>query len=890
MKNIMNINSMVSVENFEELQPTACAFGATKLGTPSDGRLQTVFCGEIRHKQCLTIVSSVNGKSKYSWQIIRQEETAAIRAGYLPIAKYSFGYTSTKNSEFVKMPWKNFTTAQITLSVSHAVNDNGEKLVTDLIGKDFILVNNGEKCWLYRYDGGDALINVASGKEMSLKTVKQWADSFSSKNKYKIDAGLLPEPIIWYMSGTTSTSQQRKGDLELFRKDYALGNRINTLTGGGLDILKMVYSKPQPANKAIKLASRLSLPETNSAFWGNCNAVAVFAGEWKYNGVAFADGTVTISEKLFKRGAKDKGYKFKHNAGTVIQCRNAFIKGCGDVVSKFVMKEIIANYCDGTNIVLVNIDDNRSVIKAMVDIQSGEIENKVVIFAKISKHSTVSSILDQIDLFVDKNALKASFDLTKKPDFFVMEMAHLSHGVNTSSQIVAGAVRGKNFMENFLSIAKENIDKKFIIPQTPKEVNFSELGSDDFAEDLLWKINPTFIKSIPSVKRSLKTKISKSCLNKINNLSFKVDGWYLKGVADAGCFFGKALLHKNEVYVPGVYLVDGKVGMLFRHPKMAEGEFAKVTYVSKQTLLDRIKTLELSSEAEIALAERVSNLAPGAIMLPSWDKYLAAKLGGADYDGDGFDFIIDSRIVETYSELQEGAIQFGKDEPSKSLISIDDQLVNNAYLASVMNGNYDVGQLVTFGYKMRAVKADIEIGKLDQEKWDSITNAGKETCKYLPKIEEISGTVSKKVKEIFYEGKPAYSSFLVEKAAKGEEIDGKAVEEFGVKVYSSDFYDLNSFYAILCDLEIAMASVVGRNIDAVKTGARVFCPLFALSQMFKSGIKAQFAYDSDSDKWEYPKHGVFKIKESGIGYATCDPCYQLKWLAVEYFKEQINKF
>lgn len=885
MFNHLNVETATHVDSFTEMQPTAMAFVKTKIGTPRDARLQTVFDGDYRYKQAVVIKDDPeDGSKKITWEVIRQNDCAAMRANFMPIAKYSYGYTSMG-----KMAFKNFTEAQMSLSVGRASGTIEDKLISELIGKQFVLVRNGIRPILYVVENLTTLKEVGTSVTITLAECKAWASKYTAKYNKEILAGTMPKPLTWYQCGVTSTSTQRKGDLELFSSEYPLSERINRLTANGLNFLKSVYgSEKLKAEEAIKLATRLSLPETNSIAWGNLNTLAVYAGKLSDNGVEFGDGTIIMNEEAFNRGAAEHGIDLVKSTGTVIQCRTSFIKGCGQIVDKFTMTQILkANKGDG--VVFVDVTSQKDVIEAMTAIQKKTITNKLVVFGK--GHS-IQEMLN-VDMFVDLNSLKAGFDLSLQPEISVMEIAHLHDGVNTSSQIIAGAMRSLVFQKNFSSIAKEVLDEKFKVPKIPNTMGLSELGFDNFAEDLLWKIAPQFVKEMPAMLRSQKNKIIKSCLSKINNLNFKVKGWYLKGVCDNGCLFGIKLLHKNEVYAPGIKQDDGTMGELFRHPKMAEGEHARVKIVTEKTLLKRVSNTPLTWGAKEALSRMIKSLAPGAVMLPSWDPELAAKLGGADYDGDGFDLITDHRIVAAYEGIPEGAIHFGKDLPSNEKFLLNDNIVNEAYAATIHNGNHNVGQLVNFGYKMRAVKADIESGKLSQTIWTKLFSSRPWLTwkKEEDKLDSISNGLSKNIGELFLPGKKAYQPLLTKMAKAGEKIDGEAVKEFGIRVYESDILNINNFYAILCDLEIAMASVVGRNIDAAKSGAKVYCPLFVLSHMFKSGIKAEISMaktENGEEQLVVPKSGIVKFGRS-IAYATEDPCFLLKVEAAKYFSQKVNE-
>lgn len=448
-------------------------------------------------------------------------------------------------------------------------------------------------------------------------------------------------------------------------------------------------------------------------------------------------------------------------------------------------------------------------------------------------------------------------------------------------------------------IVNEYVDDLFSF-EKKEELSLSMLGNDSFVDDTVKLVEPSFLTKDAVLVKKLGEKIKEKAVNDINNYSFKVEGFYEKGVPDYGMFFGKALLANNEFYAPKTHLKNGQEVVVIRHPKMAKEEFAILKSVSLLALKRRVNKLEKETKNSLgllqvaALREIVSSLKKGAAMFPFQDKNLAAKLGGADLDGDGFDIITDSRIIELYKKLNENAIDFGAIKHSDKMLRFDNTAIDTAYLAQIENGNLPVGKAVVYGYTMRCVAEDIQKRFLTQETWDKLYTYLLNKVRNSV-VDRISATEQRTAQALFNKNKSENAvPYVHQLLDEGKAIDVNVIETFASMVYDEfNIRQLDSFATVLADLEPLMSSVVGHIIDAAKNNEMVPCPFWCFFRnMFVSGMRAftDLVKNKETGIWE-PKvvdGGKLKEVKNRLYYVTNDSCLAIKNYAVNVLAEKLN--
>ena len=142
----------------------------------------------------------------------------------------------------------------------------------------------------------------------------------------------------------------------------------------------------------------------------------------------------------------------------------------------------------------------------------------------------------------------------------------------------------------------------------------------------------------------------------MNSFRFDIEGGYAKGIPDLGCFFGFNLLNEGEIFIDDMPSHRGEDSIVVRYPHTSTREFFSAKIVTKQDLYSRVyKGMAdniLTKRVGGILLNVVDSIQKGLVMLPSWDETVVAKLGCADFDGDGFFVITDKNLVAIYKNLE----------------------------------------------------------------------------------------------------------------------------------------------------------------------------------------------------------------------------------------------
>lgn len=850
-------------------------------------------------------------------------DTLTNRLGYLAGAKYNGGIVSERDGHCFSMATKDvFSDSQLTIEVGETKIKNEEGSAPEKLA-NFILAGYGQFIFSTVDEAGEnyaTLWQVVGENEVSLifssdpnryrngafvqgsslSVYEALAKAYEREKafKAKIEEGKMHSVLTCYNFGVSSTSQERKVSITLIKSKESFlpetangiisldtnwrndrADMVNQMTGNVMKIYQAVYGKKVAMDKLIKKTSRLSLPFTNSSDWGVVDGLAIYTG--KFAGDAW-DGCQLMSEEFYLKGLKLHGFDMKSAAGTSLQGRVGTNKAYQLVVSNLGF--LVMTFKQKVGARMLWVDPHKMEESALFNlinkIEKGEFKNTIIVFSKTKS-------INSISLFGDENTVKSGFD-PRGLHFNVMETNHNLHDkTKLSNQILGGCMDSPMFSETIKEIVKENIDEGFARGFSGSLSKISDLPSMDFVEDIVGKISDSYAWSNPVIARNLLVKAATSGKEMANNLNFKVDGFYAKILPDIGTLFREELLNPGEIMIPGKkgYELAGKRAVVVRHPKMSTREHYKVVVVTVRDILKRIrfayKNGKIGKESMDLLMELVGSIKEGAIMVPSSDPTLAAKLGGADYDGDGVAVITDSRIVRLYDDIKEGAINFGEKYKAENPIMVDfnNRCIDVAFYAMSSNGNEPVGLVVTFGFMIMSLIIEIKKGYLTQEKWNKIYSvlAFKAKQNKDSNAEDFFSSCNEEESE----------AYLLTKLTEDENypVDAKAVEDV-VKYHSKyNMSNLNNFYNLLLDLEICMSSVVGRTIDAVKTGEQVFVPCAFLRSYFKAGMSLDISFNKETRKFNLPATGLDLVN---LVYITKDPLYQTKKMAMDYISKKLD--
>ena len=914
----------------------------------AETRSIAVYGGKRLKAQAFEVFVGFEGKVYVAPQIQEQADCLQQRAGFLPEAKYQLGY-STVGAGAASETWlcrqPGLTDAIVPIILTGYVAEDVKEFQARILNNRMpivYMVDKNSKPRLLIWACKKVKIEIAKGefaKQISTvyvdltainkDVVKYGTEAYSLEaiqammaddiKSVDVRSGIKPPTVRTYSLGFDSSSTQRKGCFVLQQINISaeqMGNEkayvaarnkvVNTIGGNVKEAIdSLTMNQEIPADKLVKKVSRLSLPFTNSARGAKPVAMAFYTGKFKELGVEFADGFGFVSESLIRKTLQMHGFKdVKNVCGLGFQNRIATSKGYTLTVNNMVMRALVwsliakinPNNVTVNNVIRIDINDSEAVHNIALAIEKGEIKNKIVFIAP------KGAGLSEVQYLADSNMLKAAFDFDKVLEVSIMEMSHASHGTYTSGQILESAITVPHFHETVMEIGKETIDKIFTMKAESK-FSHKDVGNfDGFADGVLAEIDHDFIFADEAMaKRQINT-MAKAAVNAINNTRFDIEGGYMKALPDLGGFFSQHLLNAGEVYSPDLAKHVDETIMIVRYPHTATSEFVMAKAIGLNELKKRVKAMD--TPYAMALLILVRSIQKGQIILPSIsDPVVVAKLGGSDFDGDGVIAITDKRILEMYSHLKEGAVDF-KSQGTCAELTYDEFGPETARLFGLSNGNPDTGEVVNHFYLLRSLHYDLVHNAFTEERWirfiEHVLRPLKGEKVMITKDVQRYGDHYYKSAELLYGDRKADTDEIVDLtdiAAKGAPINNSEIDSFvgSVVEHNISLRYRESLMTVLENLDPAGASVVGRIIDAVKTGERVTTPFTFLSNFVRNGAKIDCSYNkvnqtitiSDlvgfSDDWSNFEYGGKKP----ILYVTHNPLYYVKKELVAYANAKI---
>lgn len=752
--------------------------------------------------------------------------------------------------------------------------------------------------------------------------------------------GAAVMPIVrTFFTGPDTPSTQRKNDYVLFRVDnpdpgvcldpikwqqYLLSlpksrKALIDKIGANLDtILDATYKNRElSASEVVKKVGRESLLFTTSARGSIPRAMAFLTGKFRHLGIEFADGFGFVNESLIHRSLEAQGFEDLQNVeGLGFQSRVAASKGYCLTVSKFSMETLIKATIEKMVargnldcVRYIDIDDANAVREAALGIEGkkDEFRDKLIIIAP------KAIAFRQIEYFADSNMLKAAFDFDKVIEVSLMEMCHASHGITTSGQMLECAAGTPAFIKSALEIGKEHIDKIFERSLSAGSLAIEDLSNfDGFADGVVAKVNPDFIFKDEARVKALMRTIGNHVAKDVDRLNFNIEGAYLKAVPDLGGFFGTQLLQSGEVYSPDCNKGDKEQGFVLRYPHTFGGEFIMVNILTKKDLLQRIQGADLNDKHKKCLIRMIRTLKKGQVILPSINPSTVKKLGGSDFDGDGVMLVTDQRVLQMYKHLKEQPVYF---DPADSMdkLTYNDLSMEQARHYGLKNGNKTTGGVVVLFYALKSLCLDLSRGFLKEEDWkEFIVNGFNRFNNEAPLIPEVSFFPSQNIKlTSLGQLKGRESKEVVGHASRFFEIgnrddievpdlwNGSSINEEDIRNFLGElrekrvsFFNLKNLQKVLKVIDPAGASVVGRIIDAMKTGEKVSVPFAFFMSFIRNGADIPCVTDENGYLKLDGQTGfstTWKEKPRFACYVTQSPCFDLKRELAEYTNAKMSE-
>ena len=792
------------------------------------------------------------------------------------------------------------------------------------------------------------------------------------------------------VSGTRSHQtlflKMKSGEgLAAFQHDY---NKImNEASHGAWDYMVKELVRPMPYKKGSKLFERRTLPFTSSVLYDKVvKSFAVYTGELRIKGHAAFDGLLFMNTNVPVRITKDMLGEGFDNENLIeklhlVQCRIGTIKGLAALLNGKHMKVILESWAKLNNVEIIYVT-REEMKKNPVDFKDPINRNKLFIIG--------ADKLEDVDVFVDENTLKAHMNLDEDADLNLMTFPPTErYEVALSNQILVSILpRGKYvdkdgkevvgeelisgiFAENLYGMLSKLLDGKDAL----KYQAFKNIHG--YVADLVKAISPeTFLKNRRFREKAFADLVDS--VNKIiNGFGVKVGGFHAIGDCDPMLLMtGESLIAKNEMFSGNVEDVLEKVlTAIFRHPKAGESEFSLLYDLSLKVILERIDKAyrdgKIDEDQREFLISYYRNIKGRFAVFPTHDPDFAKRHGGSDSDGDAYTCVTDQRIVAMLLKIPQQAIEYGsfsadgkyvimsnywetgkralttseevekvvranqyvklsKEEIQKVMAEVKALFDNNPNiiietLNSAIslsnfsdNGNLQVGIAVVLMLNYVGIFGSILNGSLND---DNFLEFCKTIWNYNPKYNKLR------------DGKDPYNSDLIifgcpvalraGRTAYTERVfSGKSVtitgepekDENGIqsvrswynmckKKYIANIEQLMNF---IQDLIAVMSSVIGRVIDAAKTGEIVFCPFRSFGMALRScyakgtvGVNAvSLTWDRQTNTFSatHAVSGVYQPKDEdgndcGAPVWVCgDDSFILKNKMLDKAKEMLETF
>lgn len=801
-------------------------------------------------------------------RIESMDEDLFKRRGYLAPAKATT-FVSKPGGISVR-DVDNFSDEILLLDFSRAgLPNNPKNIISNVLENNKIyMVKTGISCgFFYPIIFGNKTVGFS--KIYSNKAVDMTVDVF---NQYK-EAGY----VTTYYSYISSPSAQRQTNLYFIKakeddSSYAedkITDIIDNVTEGASSVI--LSGDEINYTNAVKNASRLSLFMTGSTEFGYVNSLAIYVGEFNYEGVVYRDGCGTLNYNVVADAYQRRfGRRIPKRdiLGNGIQGRFGTVKGFHIVEAGLSIASAILS--TGKEIIFKDLSDiNHDFIMAVQN-KTDEVKDKIFVIG--------TKDLKDVDFYGDLTVFKSAWDFGRLPVAFnAMEIGRKYTGkTSLAIQTASSWMALPEFKDVLLNIAEENLDKLFKL-RNKEEISLSDIQDIEFPDNSLMAVSPAFVmRDKVLFDGYLKQKMN-AVEKFINELKFDVDGVYGKIVYDKGLDFGIKILADDEVFVGGEYYKDILLD-INRFPHNCSGEHFLCKAVSRKTILRRIDQLMVFGEIPANIYNTIryfyEDLKEGLIAVPSANPRFAALLGGCDYDGDGVIAYADTRIIELAKQTKSVAIDFGKTPKNKEVVKMNLWVKDKIYANIIANANDPIG--VATNRNMMFVSLASEIDKLTDEEFNTLVNLVKAADKTK------DGEYPHFCGNELYQRRYTADSVLIDAAETSEFINETMRCGFNIRA---------NWKNILTDAQMVSASVIGRNIDSNKSGEKVPSLLKFIGKAIAAGMIKNIRFEvkeiNNRSDWEInyvPITTGFNGKKYIINDAICQVKNHLGSMAKEYFQ------
>ena len=665
---------------------------------------------------------------------------------------------------------------------------------------------------------------------------------------------------------------------------------INAASFGGFDVVTGSYKgEPVKYGKAAKTSARFSLGTSDSmGLPVKPRIIAIYTGKYGVvNEVETHDGAFFVNTNMILKAYEDQGFKMRaKDLGSLgIQTRLGFVKGLSKTTNPRLMAEMVLHLFEHNEAMLV-IPDKGEELKIAMDAQHGKYngnDTALILygldmgteeFLMLSREEQLS-ILENVDILADDNAVKAQCDWALVDELRILEIARsFKSTVSIWNQVMVGYLAVPGSIEVMRKHLLKAVKDIFAPERVKKLTAFKNVKEVEYLPNTLASV-------MPSVAASCSNLVDKAILDKveqaketIDSLSVPVSGINVKVFPDPGSFFGYPLVHAGEIYNNRH---AGKEFNSFRAPKSYKGEIYKGVIVGYKTICDRIdegvKERVFSKELARLLKQEFRTLKSGLVFVPSHDPLFATSQGGLDYDGDAIFVIFEKEFIELGRKLESTNIDYGKAEGTRADIIVDEKLCPTIFHDILTSINKNVGVVVNFAMTLNSWANAIDSGTYTQKdhggllwrirsKYANILEHGGTAFEYDTQT-IITNPVEDRnyglIRPDFFMSKPErYES--QKETLLHDVLNIQRIDRWIDYSYSHDVLRVEDFRLWLEDAMIIMVAVVGHTIDAAKSGAEIHVPFFWLTQDVRGGFLIKIAKKQKSSSGSTKKIELLDIK------------------------------
>lgn len=384
-------------------------------------------------------------------------------------------------------------------------------------------------------------------------------------------------------------------------------------------------------------------------------------------------------------------------------------------------------------------------------------------------------------------------------NFCILDSAKKT-GASTNRQLVQFTQDWDGFDRLMDRLAWDHIKKriKSVFSDTAVK-GVSEDLSTSYLAEVLPRINKDCL-SDPYIRRGIENAFVKGINGALRNVHFDIDGYYLRGTGAYEAWLeDEEILARDEIFVNDPRLW-GKEAVVLRNPRSCANEYFLCRVVSLSELRSRCNGYYL---------RRYSLTSPNVVIVPGTRDF-KDRTGGSDFDYDGFTVVFDPEFISMLRSKPCFSVGISTSDPDKT-VGVSDvvSMIQDSFIFVASSANQGVGECAIDNSKVQSILLD-----------DFLVSD------FAREIDRPRGNV-------------AYTRVCTDTV----DVDDAFVVGLRDKYLASD-RSIESTRAFLGDMSICNVSVMGRIIDAAKTGDMVTNPFVI------DGVNVLERYRQKSREWK----------------------------------------